>query len=217
MANAAISIERMGSCPTCGLVQIVPTIGPKQRVSCARCGSAMVRRSAVARGNRRSAALAIAALMLYPFAVGLPIVRLEQFGHANETSILAGIGSLLSTGQWFVGIIVLLCSVVFPLGKLVGIFVLAAGGLSLRHEHRALTYNIVELTGKWGMLDVLLVAILVAAVKIGDMVEVAIGPAAIAFAGVVILSLLAAACFDPHTLWNASPQRLERSGRDGTR
>ncbi len=207
MCDAAMQTDRLGSCPTCGLVQIVPTLGPKQLASCARCGSAMVRRSTIARGNRRSASLALAALVLYPFAVGLPIVRLEQFGHANETSILAGIGSLFAASEWFVGIVVLLCSIVFPLGKLVGIFVLAAGGLSLRHHHRAFTYRVVELTGKWGMLDVLLVAILVAAVKIGDMVDVAVGPAAIAFASVVILSLLAAACFDPHTLWNARGAR----------
>ena len=63
------------------------------------------------------------------------------------------------------------------------------------------TYRVVEFTGRWGMLDVLLVTLLIAVVKLGDVVQVAPGPAALAFTAVVVLSLLAAATFDPHALW----------------
>jgi paraquat-inducible protein A len=171
------------------------------RACCARCESSLVRRSVIARSNSRTAAVATAALIIYPFAVGLPIMSIERFGHVNEVSILEGVTSLLGGGQWFVGIVVLLCSIVLPLGKLVSLLVLSAGGLGLRHRHRALTYRIVEWTGRWGMLDVLLVAILVAILKLGDMVEVRTGPAALAFTVCVLLSLVAAACFDPHGLW----------------
>ncbi len=71
----------------------------------------------------------------------------------------------------------------------------------LRREHRAITYRIVEFTGRWGMLDVLLVAVLIAALKIGDIVEVTAGPAALTFTLCVVLSLLSTAAFDPHGLW----------------
>jgi uncharacterized paraquat-inducible protein A len=77
--------------------------------------------------------------------------------------------------------------------------------LLLGRKHRAWTYHLVEWTGRWGMLDVLLVAILVAALKVGDLVEVHAGPAALAFTCCVVLSLLAAACFDPHSLWDTEP------------
>ena len=74
------------------------------------------------------------------------------------------------------------------------------------HErHRALTYRLVEWTGRWGMLDVLLVAILLAVLKLGDMVEVSVGPGLLAFTSCVGLSLIAAASFDPHSLWEPQP------------
>lgn len=171
------------------------------RPCCGRCGTELSRRSVISRCNARTTALALAAIILYPLAVTLPILRIEKFGHHNEASILEGTATLLSSGHIVIGIIVLLCSIVLPLGKLAALLVLSAGSFLLRKKHQALTYRIVEFTGRWGMLDVLLVAILVAALKVGDLVEVSPGPAAVAFAGVVILSLLAAASFDPHGVW----------------
>ena len=103
-----------------------------------------------------------------------------------------------------VALIVGLCSVVLPLGKLGALLVLSAGGLHLRHHHRALTYHLVEWTGRWGMLDVLLVAVLVAVLKLGDVVEVSAGPAALAFTSCVVLSLLASAFFDPLSLLSSA-------------
>lgn len=192
------------TCQCCGMAQTLPLIPPRMRACCVRCGTALHRRSTAARSNTRTAAIAAAALVLYPLAVGLPMVRVEKFGHYNEASVLEGIATLLGSGHIVVGLIVLLCSIVLPLGKLAALLVLSAGGLHLRSEHRALTYRIVEWTGRWGMLDVLLVAILVAAIKIGDLVDVTPGPAASAFTCCVVLSLLATAAFDPHSLWRST-------------
>ena len=193
------------ACPCCGLSQRVepPPVG--MRVCCCRCGTSLVKRSTVARSNSRTAAVALAALIIYPFAVSMPIVEIEEMGHASAASILSGIVMLMADGHVLVGLIVLLCSVIAPIGKLVSLLVLSAGGLGMRRRHRALTYRIVEWTGRWGMLDVLAVAVLVAVLKIGDMVEVTAGPAALAFAACVVLSLLAAASFDPHALWESDP------------
>jgi paraquat-inducible protein A len=171
------------------------------RACCVRCHSALRRRSEVRRSNDRTAAIALAALIIYPLAISLPMLRVERFGHQHDTSILEGVATLLGSGEFLIGIIVLLCSIVFPLGKLIGLLVLSAGGVLMQTRHRALTYHLVDWTGRWGMLDVLLVALLVAVLKIGDVVEVTAQPAAVAFAGCVLLSLLAAACFDPHGLW----------------
>ncbi len=132
------------------------------------------------------------------------MLRIERFGYLHEASILEGTASLLASGHVLVGVIVLLCSVIFPLGKLVALLILSAGGLQMKHRQRAFTYHLVEWTGRWGMLDVLLVAILVAALKVGDLVEVSAGPAALAFAAVVVLSLAGSAFFDPHSLWATS-------------
>ena len=189
------------TCSTCGLGQVVPDIPTGMRACCARCGTSLLSPLRRFRSSNRTAAVALAALILYPLAISLPILRIEQFGHASDSSILSGIIQLLSTGNYFVGMIVLFCSVVFPLFKLVSLLLLSLGGLALAHRHRALTWRLIEWTGRWGMLDVLLVAILVAALKLGDTFQVTPGPGAVAFTLVVLLSLLATASFDPQAMW----------------
>ncbi len=207
MAELSTSLR---ACPCCGLVQRVGAVPRGMLARCGRCGTSLIRRSVIARSNSRTAAIALAALILYPFAVSLPMMRIERFGHASEASIIEGITTLLGSGHWIVGIVVLLCSIVFPLGKLIALLILSTGGPLLRRRHRALTYRIIEWTGRWGMLDVLLVAILVAVLKLRDMVEVTAGPAALAFASCVVLSLLAAACFDPHGMWGGEETKRRR-------
>ena len=160
----------------------------------------MVRGGASRRGNVHAFTAALAALALYPLAVGLPIMRLERFGHVTDASIWSGSLGLLREGELFVGGIVLLCSVVLPLVKLLGLAILCTSE-RVSSRHRAIFYRAIETAGRWGMLDVLLVAVVVAWVKVGDLVEVTTGPAALAFTFCVLLSLVASARFDPHSIW----------------
>lgn len=192
------------ACPCCGLVQQLPVAQAGSSPRCLRCDSRFHSRFAALRSNSRTAAVATAALILYPLAISLPMLEIEKFGHQNRSSIVEGIISLLSQGHLLIGIVVLLCSIIFPLGKLLALLTLSMGGIGLGRHHQALAYRVVEWTGRWGMLDVLLVSILIAAVKLGDLVEVRAGPAAFAFTICVVLSLIATACFDPHQMWNES-------------
>lgn len=130
------------------------------------------------------------------------MMRIEQFGHVSASSILDGTATLLSEGHWFVGIVVLMCSIVLPIAKLLGLLALSVVGMRMGHVTRARTHRFIEFTGRWGMLDILAVAVLVAAVKLGASVELTAGPGAIAFTVVVILSLVASAVFDPHAFWD---------------
>ncbi|MCI0630221.1 MAG: paraquat-inducible protein A [Phycisphaerales bacterium] len=188
------------SCRFCGLHQTVPEVPRGMSAACERCGTP-IRQLHGSRRNQTTAALALASLILYPVAVTMPMITVRQLGHQNESSIVEGVTSLLADRQLGVGLIVLLCSVVFPLGKLFALLALTVGGFGLSHRHKALTYAIVQWTGRWGMMDVLLVAILVAALKLGNVMEVTPGPAALAFSTCVILSLLAGASFDPRQIW----------------
>jgi paraquat-inducible protein A len=154
--------------------------------------------------------------------MGLPVMTLTRLGHEHETTIWTGMVSLIADGQIAVGLVVLFCSVVAPVAKLAAIFALSAGELLLPRRHRAATYRLVEFLGRWGMLDVILIALLVASVKLGGVVHVHAGPGIAAFAGVVVLSLLASAAFDPHAIWDdpqsaASPSMRGRvsQGMDG--
>jgi len=165
----------------------------------------VVRRRERSHANRFCAATALAALFLYPPGILLPVIRLEQLGHVHEASIWSGGVSLVTHGQVFVGVVVLLCSVVIPLVKIGGLFLLTARTPGLRSDYQAWLHRWVEFAGRWGMIDVLLVALLVAAVKIGDLVQVTPGPGVVAFTACVLLSLIASACFDPHALWKHEP------------
>ena len=151
--------------------------------------------------SARVSAIAIAALILFPPAITLPIMRIEEMGHATDASIWSGSLGLLRSGDFFVGGIVFLCSIVFPLMKLFGLLAITVGRHALARRARRWSWRMVDLTGRWGMLDVLLVAVVVAWVKVGDLVEIKPGPAAVSFTTVVFLSLIASALFDPHALW----------------
>lgn len=188
------------ACSCCGLIQQLPPITRGQRLSCSRCQSRLAARR---RSTTRTAALALSALMLYPAAISLPIMVVEQFGVSRPASVWSGGIGLVADGEVIVGLIVLLTSVVLPLLKLVGLFLLAGGGYGLRPAMKAWTWHVVEWTGRWGMLDVLLVAILVATIKLGALMELHAGPGALAFTTCVLLNLAASASFDPHSLWEA--------------
>jgi len=191
----------LAACSCCGLVQQIPSAEAGQRVRCARCLTRFPPEREKRDSNRRTAALALGALALYPVAIGLPIMEVERLGAVHKASVLSGGVSLLTDGQYVVGIVVLLCSVVLPLAKLMGLFILSAGGLGLASHLKAFTWHLVEWTGRWGMLDVLLVALLVALLKLGSIVELRAGPAALAFTLCVLLNLMASASFHPHSLW----------------
>ncbi len=189
----------LAACHCCGLVHRVPTLPRRADACCTRCDS-VIRHAAHPRSASRSAALALTALIVYPVALFSPVMTIERLGHTSEASIWEGMIALLAEGHLAVGLAVLCFSIVAPVTKLAAVFALTAG-LRMRAHHRAATYRFVEWIGRWGMVDVLLVAILVAAVKLGDLVEVTPGLGVAAFGVVVVLSILASAVFDPHQIW----------------
>ncbi len=185
------------ACHCCGLIQIVPHPSPHELVTCARCATPFAQR-----GNQSwTVAAALSALILYPLAMSLPVMSIERFGVSNQTDIWHGTINLVRDGHWLIGGIVLVCSIVVPLMKLMGLLWLSLASRATRSHHRALTYRLIEGAGRWGMIDVMLVAGVVAAVKLGDMVSVDAGPGAAIYATMVIMSLIAGATFDPQAMW----------------
>ncbi|MHC4246867.1 MAG: paraquat-inducible protein A [Planctomycetota bacterium] len=190
-------------CRTCGMVAGLPEIeeiGRDAILRCPGCRMRIPRPGAVSgwRSRRRTAAFALAALTLFPLAVTLPVMRVERLGHAHETGILDGSAMLIRDGQAWLGLIVLFCSVAIPIFKLCGLLFLSTRRIRATASTRVLVWRLVEWSGRWGMLDVLLVASIVALVKIGDLVSIEPGIGAVVFTAMVFLSLLAAMSFDPH-------------------
>lgn len=195
-----MKLRALLACPTCGLIQQRPD-QTSHHLACGRCGHRLA-----AGGKPGSAeytaALALAALAVYIPAILLPVMTITQMGHSHRTSILMGAITLIADGRLGIGAIVIICSILIPLGKIAGLLALSTDLTMLRRPHRAWTWRLIDWTGKWSMLDVLLVAVLVAALKLGDLVNVEPGPGLLLFAAFVILSLAASACFDSRAIWN---------------
>ncbi len=152
--------------------------------------------------QNRVAAFTLAALALFPAAVLLPILEVQRLGHHHRSSILGGIWDLFAHGSYFVGAVILVFSILLPLGKLIAMLELT-WLCSLEEKHRARTYRWMEIAGKWSMMDVMLLALLVMLVKLSGLVEFHFGPAVIAFSLCVAFSLIATMSFDPHAIWES--------------
>lgn len=182
------------------MIHRLPNLEPSQRASCTRCGTRFAGPTNLAVSASRTAAAALGAFVLFWPAVLLPILRLEQLGMKSEASILGGILELFQHGNFFVGGVVLLFSIIFPLTKIV--LLLELSMLEMLHrKHKSVTLRLMEQLGKWSMMDVMLLAFMVMLVKLGDVVEFHFGPAIVAFVLCVAMSMIASITFDPHAIW----------------
>ncbi len=179
----------------------MPTVAPDMQAMCTRCESRFVTPATRMQSASRTAAAALGAFILFWPAVLLPVLEIEQLGYVHKSSILGGILDLFAHGSYFVGGVVLLFSIVFPLTKIVLLLELSLLEL-LERKHKAWTLRLMEQLGKWSMMDVLLLAFLVMMVKVGDMVEFHLGPAVFAFVLCVGMSMVASLSFDPHAIWD---------------
>ena len=190
------------ACQTCGLAQRLTEPPRGFAVECARCGAVIHENRPF--GNEVTAALTLGALILYLPANIYPILRMSYYGAYSENTVWQGITSLWEHRDWLVAAIVFLASILVPLLKLAGLLYLVASVRlgSVHHRHlRTWIYRFIDVIGPWAMLDVFLLAILVALVKMGEIATVLPGPGLIAFAGVVVLTILASASFDPRLIW----------------
>jgi paraquat-inducible protein A len=191
------------ACATCGLVQRVNEPPAGFAAECARCGGVILERRVA--GPEVTAALTLAALILYIPANVYPILRMSYYGAYSENTVWDGVVTLARQQEWLVAVIVFLASIVVPLVKLAVLFFLVASARahSTRWQRlRTSLYRFIDVIGPWAMLDVFLLAILVALVKMGEIATVLPGPGLLAFAGVVILTIVASASFDPRLIWN---------------
>lgn len=189
---------KLSSCHCCGLVHRLPAFGPGMKPVCTRCGTVLAH--SMKKRNGWTLAFALSAVIVYVPAMTLPMMKLERLGHRHEDSLISGLISLFTEGYWGIGTIVVLFSVVLPFVKLVLLLFLASP-LSPGKKHRAAIYRLVEAIGRWGMMDVMLLAILVAFVKLGDLARITAGSGLIAFAALVLLSMLAGLTFNPYLMW----------------
>jgi paraquat-inducible protein A len=186
-------------CETCGLVQQLENVPPRHRAECARCDSILQRHYPNSRA--RTAALAVAALCLYVPANIYPIMIMEYMGRHTENTVWGGVKTLYQDRMWYVAAIVFAASILVPLLKLLGLFFLVVNRGQRWQKTRTWIYKAVCQIGPWAMLDVFLLAVLVALIRFGRFATVIPGPGIIAFTSVVVLTILASSSFDPRAIW----------------
>jgi paraquat-inducible protein A len=201
--ECTITIVSLVACERCGLVQRLPPLDPGVSAECARCGAGLVHDE----GARlaRTAAFALAALMFYWPANLYPILRLEWYGAHSESTAWDGAIALFRQGQPVIAIIVFLASIVTPFLKIVMLFYLVAT-VRLRstawRRQRAWLFRFLEMIGPWAMLDVFVMSVLVALVKLGELATVLPGRGLFSFAAVAVLTIMASASFDRRLIWD---------------
>jgi paraquat-inducible protein A len=171
--------------------------------TCPRCGAKVHARKPDAVG--RCWALLLAATALYIPANLLPVTRTRSFFGEQSDTILSGIVYLWLDGSWPLALLVFIASIVVPLSKLVILsYLLISVQRHSRHapQHRLRLYRLLEIVGRWSMLDVYVVTLLAALVQIQALARITPGPGAVAFGAVVVLTMLATQCFDPRAIWD---------------
>ncbi|WP_321573470.1 paraquat-inducible protein A [Geminicoccus flavidas] len=195
-------------CHGCGL--LVPQTEAEH--VCPRCQGALHPRKPDSLA--RTWALLIAAAILYIPANVMPVMTVTSLGRGEPDTILSGVKAMIALGMWPVAILVLFASIVVPCLKLIGLVYLLLSvqcGSTRRRRDRTILYRVIEGVGRWSMVDIFMISILVALVELGEVATIQPGQGAVAFAGVVVLTMLASASFDPRLIWN-----IEESGRESS-
>lgn len=198
---------RLIGCDTCGMVTPGAVGDP-----CFCCDSRLRERKPDPLG--RCWALLIAAAALYIPANILPVMTIIRLGQTTTSTILGGVKELIEYQMWPLALLVFVASVVVPLAKLMLLIYMLVG--TQRHSSHGLRertrmYRIVDVIGRWSMIDVFMISILTALVRMGFLASVIPENGAICFAGVVILTMLAAASFDPRVMWDAAGEQVADS------
>jgi paraquat-inducible protein A len=207
-AASAVTGAGLGllNCHVCGQVSRAAPSAHEAR--CPRCASPLHFRKPDS--VSRTWALLIAAMILYVPANLLPMMKTSSLFGSQSDTIMSGVVYFWTSGSWYLALIIFFASIMVPLLKMIALMVLLVSvqrRSRWQREQRARLYRLVEFVGRWSMLDIYVVAVIVALVQLKALATIQPGPGAIAFGAVVVLTMFAAMTFDPRLIWDS----LEKS------
>ena len=216
MSAAPVTAMQHGlqRCEDCGLVSRPRT--DQDEGHCPRCGKDLVFRKTAS--LQRSWAFLIAAAMCYVPANMLPVLATTTSATGTESdTILQGVVLLWSPTGWPLSLIVLFASIMIPSAKILSLgylLITVQRGSMGGNEKRTRLYRLVQLIGRWSMVDVFVDAFTVALVQLEPLMAVSPGPGLVFFAAVVVFTMLAVESFDPRLIWDATS---DATGTEGAR
>jgi len=193
-------------CEACGL--LVRPAHANEPGYCPRCDAELEfrRHDSI----QRTWALIIGAAICYLPANILPVMISSGLGTVEEDTIISGVILLYNTGSWPLALMVLIASVMIPLAKLIALaylLITVQQGSVRKNRDRAKLYRLVEIVGRWSMLDVFVATFIVALIQLQPLMAVLPGTGVLFFGAVVVLTMLAAESFDPRLIWDSSKGR----------
>ena len=201
------ALRATARCLVCALESALPPHGAAA-LRCARCGARL--RVRKPEGMARSAALLLAAAILYVPANLLPLLHIHLLGSDEADTILTGIRELFLSGMWEVGAVVFFASILVPVLKITGLSLLL---LSVRRGsqsdpmRRTRAYRLIEAIGRWSMIDVFVVSLMTVLVAFGSIAHIEPGAGASCFGAVVVLTMLAARSFEVRSIWDGMKEQ----------
>jgi paraquat-inducible protein A len=203
--------RQLVACHCCQLVSRLPEKPSEHDALCPRCGSSVHRRKP--NSVDRTWSLLITSALLYIPANVYPVMTFSSLGHGEPSTIIGGVKELIAANMWPLAAIVFVASILVPILKMgfLGYLLISVRMRSRwRLKDRTLIYRIVEAVGRWSMVDVFVIAVLVALVQLGSVAGITPDVGIVAFASVVVLTMIAALVFDPRLMWDAAGANDER-------
>jgi paraquat-inducible protein A len=193
------------ACHECDLIHSIPPIPARAAARCVRCGSVLFR--AKADSINRTLAWTLSGLVLYVVAVTFPFLAMKSGAMIRETGLLSGIQQLYDQGIIPLATLVLLTCVLVPLLQMLGLlYVFIPLKLNRRVRFDIPVFRLLQHVKPWSMMEIYLLGILVAIVKLGKMATIVPGLAVFAFGLLIFVLTFALSAVDTHMVW----ERLEK-------
>lgn len=183
-----------------------------QEHTCPRCNKSVDIR--IKNSAHRTSMLLIISFFMYIPANMIPMFIFHKMGSSTENTIMQGISILFNHNMYFIAALVFVASIVIPIFKIVSLSVLLlfVKFSSIKYiKKKIFLYRIVERIGRWSMLDIFVISVMLSLLDFGPLISITISWGTSAFGCVVILTMFAASTFDPRILWDAVDNKSSKN------
>ena len=188
------------ACHECDLLHRIHSLRYGERATCSRCGAALYAKKRDS--FEQTITLAVTSLILFTVANAFPFMTFELNGRVQESLLSTGVKEFFERGMWTLGVLVFCASILFPALKILGmLYVLVPLECNRRPWHAVLVFRMVEQCQTWAMMDVYLLGVIVAVVKLSDLAVLVPGVAIYSFVALIIALAAADSALDPHAVW----------------
>jgi paraquat-inducible protein A len=194
---------QMARCHFCGMASSLAHLPAHSSGVCPRCGHELELRISDS-VSKTWALLITAAICMLPANL-IPVMTVISFGKGSPDTIMSGVIHLLHIQMYPIAILVFVASILVPVFKLVSLSMLLMAiqyGWKINHRQATIIYRMVHFIGRWSMLDLFMISILVTLVSLGEVATIETGAGSTAFATVVVLTMFAAHTFDQRLIWD---------------